>query len=277
MKKFGILGNPLSHSLSPAMHSAAIKHLNLNLEFEKWEIPIELLEDFFLNLEENEIIGGCVTIPFKEKLFNYCSDLDDSVKRIGAINWFRKEKQGVKGFNTDYIGFYNSLPEQIKGSISDINIVVIGAGGSSKAVVESLLLEGSEKLSIINRTLENANNISSKYPDSNIIASKLGDSNSEKLISDANLIVNTTSLGMISGPNPNSSIIDDMKLNKDVVGFDLVYSPLKTPFLIKIENSGGKAITGISMLIHQAIEGLKLIAGENCPYEIMEKSIISEL
>ena len=277
MKKFGIIGNPLTHSLSPAMHKAAIKHLKLSLEFEKWEIPLRSLDDFFLNLEKNEIIGGCVTIPFKEELLNYCSDLHDSVRRIGAVNWFKVENGEVKGFNTDYIGFYNSLPEQIKSSVNDINIVVIGSGGSSKAVVESLISEGSKKLSIINRTIENANNISSKYPDSNIITSKFGDNYSKELISDANLIINTTSLGMSSGPNPNSSIIGDIKLNKDVVGFDLVYSPKKTPFLIKVEDSGGKAITGISMLIHQAIEGLKLISGENCPYEIMEKSIISEL
>ena len=84
MKKIGILGNPLSHSLSPVMHNAAIKHLKLNLGFEKWEIPLNSLEDFFSNLKKNQIIGGCVTIPFKEELFNYCSDLHDSVKRIGA-------------------------------------------------------------------------------------------------------------------------------------------------------------------------------------------------
>ncbi len=277
MKKIGILGNPLSHSLSPAMHNAAIKHLKLNLGFEKWEIPLNSLEKFFLNLKENQIIGGCVTIPFKEELFNYCSDLHDSVKRIGAINWFKVEGGGVKGFNTDYIGFYNSLPEQIKKSLNNINIVVIGAGGSSKAVVESLISKGSKKLSIINRTIKNADHISSKYPNSNIITSEIYDKNSEKLISEANLIINTTSLGMSSGPDSRSSIINDIRLNKDVVGFDLVYSPIKTPFLTAIENCGGKSITGISMLIHQAIEGLQLITGENCPYEIMEKSIISEL
>ena len=277
MKKIGILGNPLSHSLSPVMHNAAIKHLKLNLGFEKWEIPLNSLEDFFSNLKKNQIIGGCVTIPFKEELFNYCSDLHDSVKRIGAINWFKAEEGGIKGFNTDHIGFYNSLPEQIKKSLGNINIVVIGAGGSSKAVVESLISKGSKKLSIINRTIKNADYISSKYPNSNIITSEIYDKNSEKLISEANLIINTTSLGMSSGPDSQSSIINDIRLNKDVVGFDLVYSPIKTPFLTAIESCGGKSITGISMLIHQAIEGLELITGENCPYEIMEKSIISEL
>jgi len=277
MKKIGILGNPLSHSLSPVMHNAAIKHLKLNLEFEKWEITQNSLEEFFSNLEKNQIIGGCVTIPFKEELFNYCSDLHDSVKRIGAINWFRSERGEIRGYNTDHIGFYNSLPEQIKKSLNNINIVVIGAGGSSKAVVESLISKGSKKLSIINRTIKNAEYISSKYPNSNIITAKIDDRHSENLIRDANLIINTTSLGMSSGPHPHNSIVQDIRLNKDVVGFDLVYSPIKTPFLNAIENCGGKAITGISMLIHQAIEGLELITGENCPYEIMEKSIISEL
>ena len=99
MKKIGILGNPLSHSLSPIMHNAGIKHLKLNLEFEKWEIDQVALSGFFSNLEKNQIIGGCVTIPFKEKLFDYCSDLHDSVERIGAINWFKVEKDKIIGFN----------------------------------------------------------------------------------------------------------------------------------------------------------------------------------
>ena len=277
MKKIGILGNPLSHSLSPIMHNAAIKHLKLNLEFEKWEIDQVNLSGFFSNLDKNQIIGGCVTIPFKEKLFDYCSDLHVSVKRIGAINWFKVEKDKIIGFNTGHIGFHNSLPESIKKSLGKINIVIIGAGGSSKAAVESLISNGSKKLSIINRTIKNAEDISAKYPNSNIITSEIGSIHSEKLIKEANLIINTTSLGMSSGPAPNNSIINDIKFNNDIIGFDLVYSPIKTPFLKAIENCGGKAITGISMLIHQAIEGLELITGENCPYEIMEKSIISEL
>ena len=82
---------------------------------------------------------------------------------------------------------------------------------------------------------------------------------------------------MSSGPDSRNSVVNDRRLNKDVVGVDLVYSPIKTTFLTTIENGGGEAITGVSMLIHQAIEGLELITGENCPYEIMEKSIISEL
>ena len=103
------------------------------------------MSGFFSNLDKNQIIGGCVTIPFKEKLFDYCSDLHESVKRIGAINWFKVEKDKIIGFNTDHIGFHNSLPESIKKSLGKINIVVIGAGGSSKAAVESLISNGSKK------------------------------------------------------------------------------------------------------------------------------------
>ena len=277
MNKIGIIGNPLSHSLSPVMHNAAIKYLGLDLSFEKWEIDLPYLSKFFSNIKENKIIGGCITIPFKERALEYCKDVDDDAKRIGAINWFKIESGRLKGFNTDHIGFFKSLPKELQTNLSEIKVVLLGAGGSSKAIVEGLVRNGCINLSIINRTIENAVNISTKYPNLKINTKILESAEADNYISNADLIINSTSLGMSSGPDPKNSIVRDMNLKKGVVGYDLVYSPLKTPFISKIENAGGKSVTGISMLIYQAISGLKIITGKDCPYEIMENSIDTQL
>ena len=99
MKKIGIIGNPLSHTLSPNLHNSAIKHFGLGLSFEKWELKKTDLKRFFLNAKDNNVVGGCITVPHKENVLKYFDFYDDSVKRIGAANWFKIEYDRILGFN----------------------------------------------------------------------------------------------------------------------------------------------------------------------------------
>ncbi len=277
MNKIGILGNPLSHSLSPIMHSSAISHLKIDYLFQKWELNIEDLNEFFDSLNNNNIKGGCVTIPHKESVLAYLTEMDDDVKIINACNWFKVIPNGIKGFNTDHIGFIKSLPKNILDDIENLNCIVFGAGGSSKSIIYGLIKNGCKKISIINRTIENAQNIANKYPEVKINCFSLSDSSSNDYIKNADLLVNTTSLGMSSGPDPDNLILNKSILKKKVIGIDLVYSPIETPFLKYIKSSGGEIINGIPILINQAISGLEIITGIRCPYSVMQAAIRTKL
>ena len=168
MNKLGIIGNPLSHTLSPDIHNSAISYFNLDLTFEKWELEKIDLKQFFSEAFNKNIIGGCVTIPHKENVLEFFNDYDESVKRIGAANWFKIEKSKIKGFNTDCEGFEKCIPNSLFKNISEKKCIVFGAGGSSKAVVESLYRNNVKDLTIVNRTLEKAQLISDKYKDTKI-------------------------------------------------------------------------------------------------------------
>ena len=274
MNKIGIIGNPLSHTLSPNIHDSAIKHFGLDLSFEKWELEKKELKSFFLNAKKNNVVGGCVTVPHKENVLEYLDLYDDSVKRIGAANWFKIENDRIRGFNTDYIGFEKSIPENILNNLSEINCVVFGSGGSAKAVVEALFLKNAQNICIINRTFSKAEEISSKYSNSRISSQKLDSIDSVKNeLKTADLIINTTSVGMGSGPQPDGNLLKNYELKNNVTGIDLVYSPKKTPFLKNISEFGGQAINGIDMLIYQAQAGFKILTDNNCPFEIMKSAL----
>ena len=274
MNKIGIIGNPLSHTLSPDLHNSAIRHFGLDLSFEKWELEKTELKRFFLNAKNNNIIGGCITVPHKENVLNYFDIYDDSVKRIEAANWFKIEDDKICGFNTDYIGFEKSIPDSRLNHLSELNCVVFGSGGSAKAVVEALFLKNAKNICIINRTFQKAEEIANKYIRSGITSLNLNSTDSvNNEIKNADLIINTTSVGMSSGSDPDGNLLKDFELKMDVTGIDLVYSPKKTLFLKKISEFGGQAINGIDMLIYQAQAGFEILTGKNCPFEIM-KSVL---
>ena len=274
MNKLGIIGNPLSHTLSPDIHNSAISYFNLDLVFEKWELEKVDLKNFFNNAFKKNIIGGCITIPHKENVLEFFNDYDESVERIGAANWFKIEKGKIKGFNTDCEGFEKCIPSSLFKNISEKKCIIFGAGGSSKAVTEALYRNKVKDLTIVNRTPTKAKLISDKYKDIKI---KIIDLNKDNIlkneIENSDLIVNTTSVGMSSGPNPNGNLIEGYELKKNVTGIDLVYSPLVTPFLQSIKDSNGVIVNGIDMLIYQAQAGFEILTEKKCPFEIMKTAL----
>ena len=274
MNKLGIIGNPLSHTLSPDIHNSAISFFNLDLVFEKWELEKVDLKKFFNDAFKKNIIGGCITIPHKENVLEFFNDYDESVDRIGAANWFKIEKSKIKGFNTDCEGFEKCIPNSLFKNISKKKCIIFGAGGSSKAVTEALYRNKVKDLTIVNRTPTKAKLISDKYKDIKIKIIDLNKINILKNeIENSDLIVNTTSVGMSSGPNPNGNLIEGYELKKNVTGIDLVYSPLVTPFLQSIKDSNGVIVNGIDMLIYQAQVGFEILTEKKCPFEIMKTAL----
>ena len=274
MKQIGILGYPLGHTLSPKIHEAGFKELNLDIEFNVWEVNPSNLEKKIEELRNPNILGFCVTLPHKNSIISFIEEIDDSAKEMNAVNWVVNSEGRLKGYNTDWIGFKESLTYYGK-QITNKDCLVLGAGGSAKAICMALINEKANSIYIYNRTKKNAKDLASNFhkvgKDIKIIdSSKLSD---KDFVSDLDLIINTTSVGMHGGPDPNKSPINTDNINKRALCYDLVYSPEITPFIEQAKHNDIETIGGITMLVFQAIEGFELVTREKAPVKKMLQAV----
>lgn len=274
MKQIGILGYPLGHTLSPKIHEAGFKELNLDIEFNVWEVNPSNLEKKIEELRNPNILGFCVTLPHKNSIISLIEEIDDSAKEMNAVNWVVNSEGRLKGYNTDWIGFKESLTYYGK-QITNKDCLVLGAGGSAKAICMALINEKANSIYIYNRTKKNAKDLVSNFhkvgKDIKIIdSSKLSD---KDFVSDLDLIINTTSVGMHGGPDPNKSPINTDNINKRALCYDLVYSPEITPFIEQAKHNDIETIGGITMLVFQAIEGFELVTREKAPVKKMLQAV----
>ena len=274
MKEIGIIGNPLGHTLSPKIHESAFKELNLNITFKIWNTKKEDLENQILSLRNSNILGSCVTLPYKQNVIKYLDDIDVTAEDMNAVNWIVNNNGKLKGYNTDWKGFSKSIFYHKK-EIENKNCLILGAGGSSKAICLSIIKENAKSIYIHNRTFEKAKMLVNNFSKFNkkieiIDKDKL---NSKSFISKFDLIVNTTSLGMEGGPNPKKSPINTDIINKNALCYDLVYSPVITPFLQGAMNNNIERIGGLTMLVFQAAIGFELVTKEKAPLEKMLESV----
>ena len=269
--KLGVIGYPLGHTLSPVFQQAALDHLKIIGQFKAIPITPEELPKFIRTMDKNNIKAVCVTIPHKESVLDLIDEIDPEALKIGAVNWIVNNEGNLKGFNTDYKGFLKSLEFETGFSPYKKTATIFGSGGSCKAVSHALNLAGLSKLFIINRTKKKAENIANDLKSENldIIPLDFKDSIINNVLLESELIINSTSLGMSGGPEPNNDLINNYDINPGTIGYDLVYSPKETPFLKKIIDKKGIPASGLSMLVFQGIEGFKLSTGQDAPEKLM--------
>ena len=253
-----VLGNPISHSKSPRMHNYWLKKNKLNGYYIPIKVELEDFEQTIRALVNMGFSGVNVTIPHKLSALKIADKSSSTAQYIGAANTltFTKENK-IYADNTDAYGFINN----IKSKYPDWNpkkgtSVVLGAGGASRAVIAALLSEGSEKIIVLNRTIEKAEALKKDYD--NKITVESWENINEVLASSKN-IINTTSLGMNDGTfipiNPEA--IPEKSLVSD-----LVYTPLETNLLKIAKNRGSKTVDGLGMLIHQGVPGFEAWFGK---------------
>lgn len=242
----GLIGHPVSHSLSPLIHNYWIKHYGLDGSYEALDAPPEALAKNIDALCGKGFRGFNVTIPHKQEVFKLCHEVDGAARDIGAVNLVVIEDgKRLYGFNTDAFGFVESIKERASGfSFSSSSALVLGAGGASRAVCYGLRQEGVKDIYIANRTKENAEALAARTGGTAIDWEKR-----EAVAADVGLIVNTTSLGMTGKPRLDFDFSD---VKPDAVVCDIVYAPLKTDFLKQAEEKGCSVVGGIGMLLHQA-------------------------
>ena len=276
-KKVVILGYPLSHSLSPIFQQAGFDFLNLDILYESWETNPNEIGLVLEKLKSPEYLGASVTIPFKELV---CSSLklSEDAKQIGAVNTIVNNNGELWGYNTDTYGFIKGLTDygfSAKGK----SVLVIGAGGAARAVSISLALKGIESLIIANRTIARAQTLI-ELVDSNIQNCKaisLTASELALIVSDVDLIVNCTSMGMKYSDQENSTPLISNNIPKDVLLYDLVYNPIETPLIKEAKKSGANIIGGLPMLIYQGIKAFELWTERKAPFETMYQAALKSL
>lgn len=264
LNKFaGIIGYPLSHTLSPSMHNFIYQKLGIDVEYKKWEISPNNLKSHIEKINNENFIGANITVPYKEKIVPLLDEIRNEAKFTGAVNTIVKNNNKLIGYNTDVYGIEQTLDIKLKNDVIN-NAVIFGAGGAAKAALFVLLQRGLNNLTIVNRTKSNALKMISKFNNVNCDQTIITLNEKSQIKSaclSADLIINTTILGMKGSGYEDISPIDSTFIDSNSVIFDMVYNPTKTP-LIKIAlERNANIIEGLNMLVYQAIKSIELWTG----------------
>ena len=264
LNKFaGIIGYPLSHTLSPSMHNFIYQKLGIDVEYKKWEISPNNLKSHIEKINNENFIGANITVPYKEKIVPLLDEIRNEAKFTGAVNTIVKNNNKLIGYNTDVYGIEQTLDIKLKNDVIN-NAVIFGAGGAAKAALFVLLQRGLNNLTIVNRTKSNALKMISKFNNVNCDQTIITLNEKSQIKSaclSADLIINTTILGMKGSGYEDISPIDSTFIDSNSVIFDMVYNPTKTQ-LIKIAlERNANIIEGLNMLVYQAIKSIELWTG----------------
>ena len=264
MQVFGLIGNPVGHSVSPPMHEAAYDECDMNARYVAFEPSEERVADAVDGAEALGVSGLNVTIPFKEDVAGLV-DPDPLAERIGAVNTVSFDG-GPTGYNTDAVGVVRAFEHHdvaLSGSA-----VVVGAGGAGRAAAFGLADEGMD-VHIANRTVERAESLANEVPN----AGASGLSKLEARLNEADVLVNATSVGMESDETP----VAKTALHDGLAVLDAVYSPLETRLLREAKSVGARTIDGAWMLLFQGVEAFEIWTGQDAPIEAMNGALRAAL
>ena len=250
-----LIGWPAAHSRSPLIHHYWLRTLGIEGGYNIEAIPPEGFAEFVMHLRTHGFVGANVTIPHKERALALSAP-DDRARAVGAANTLWYEDDELRSTNTDVEGFINNLDASAPGWDKADDALVLGAGGSARAVVFGLVERGIKRVHLVNRTMERARALAGQFGASVLPAAREA---IDELLPRAGLLVNTTSLGMHGQP---ALEIDVGLLPQNAVVADLVYVPLQTPLLAAARARGLKTADGLGMLLHQAVRGFELWFGQ---------------
>ena len=275
----GLIGWPLGHSVSPAMHNAAFQALGLDGRYEALPVPPEQVGDLVRSLHARGFRGVNVTIPYKQAVMPLMDELSEAAQRIGAVNTIVVEPDGrLRGDNTDWLGFLHPLDER-GFDLAGRSVLLLGAGGAARAVVYALVQRNIARLAIWNRNLDRAAELARHAAalDSSLTTGNRpgGIDNSQLSIPpgrfpvvNADLIVNTTPIGM--WPHGDESPWPaELSFPRSGLVYDLVYRPERTLFLRQAEVAGCPVQGGLEMLIVQGAVAFELWTGQKPPLDMM--------
>lgn len=260
----GLIGYPLEHTFSPYLHNYALDKLDLNYVYLTFEIRPENLQEGIKGLKSLGIRGVNVTIPYKEKVLSFLDEVDSLADEIGAVNTIINKDENLKGFNTDALGFKRMLEEDGDFEINNKKVLIIGAGGASRAVGSVLCRNGIKELYLINRTRKKAEELGhiwqKNYPHVKIETGILAPEYYNLLLKRVDLVVDTTPVGM-SPEIDVPPVISTEKFHSNLLVVDLVYNPAVTTILDAARKAGAKTLNGQGMLLYQGIEAFELWTG----------------
>ncbi|MDH3191964.1 MAG: shikimate dehydrogenase [Nitrosopumilus sp.] len=269
MSTYAVIGDPIDHSLSPNLHTAAFRELNLDHSYIAYRIPKDELEEGIESLKKIKIAGFNVTIPHKVTMMKFLDKMDETCSIIGAVNTVSNNNGVLKGYNTDMEGFLDPIKKRDK-IIKDCKVLLLGAGGAARAIVAGFAKEHAKSITIANRTLENAKALSEFSQKIGLDSRFIRIDNVGESAKDYDIIVNATSAGLKNEPSPIS--LD--RINRRTMVYDIVYMPMNTDFLEKAKEKGATIIYGYEMLLGQAARAFEIWHGVKAPYNAMKKALV---
>ena len=272
---FGIIGYPLGHTLSPVFQNAALQHHGIDEVFEAWPTHPDDLEEKVQSFRADGFLASCVTLPHKQAVIPKIDELADTAVAVGAVNWIINNNGHLTGHNTDSPGFLRALTELGGCDPAGKSCVVFGAGGAARAIVHALKSAGVASMTIANRTLSRADELAADFTGNGleIETCALDDPDLSKTARSADLLVNTSSMGMDGGPAPDATPVTADAISPNAVAYDAVYAPPMTPFLKEVEKAGAQSLRGFTMLLLQGAVGFELATGKSAPVDQMFEAV----
>jgi shikimate dehydrogenase len=275
-KLCGVIGDPVEHTMSPAMHNAAFVQAGLDYIYVPFRVKKEDLGKAIGGMRALNIRGLNVTIPHKVAIIPLLDKLDTLAEKIGAVNTVTNDDGLLEGSNTDASGFLQALLDtgiEPEGK----NVVILGAGGASRAISFALAERGAH-LVILNRRLERAQEITSWLTtifNQKIKALQLNATNLSQALDEAGILVNTTSVGM--RPDIDETPVPANLFRPGLIVYDIVYNPIETRLLKEAKQAGAKTIGGIDMFVWQGALAFERWTGVKAPIELMQTEVIKRL
>ena len=284
---YGLVGYPVRHSLSPAMHNAAFRALKINAEYRLFEVPKEKLKDFFLIdnpvrdikgdfFYRQDLRGFNVTVPHKESVLEYLQWLSPEVKFTQACNTIAiKEKNFLEGWNTDGTGFYQHLTKELKFDIPGSKAVILGAGGAAKAIIDQLARHNAKEIAVYDidrvKSRRLAEKIKTEFPKCVVVSLDAIDYLDLK---NADLLINATPVGMKEG---DPKLISPEILPPRLLVYDLIYNPQETNLLQSAKSAGAKISNGLGMLLYQGVKSFSIWTDREAPIDVMKTALRNAL
>ena len=272
----GIIGDPIEHTMSPVIHNTAFENKGVDYVYLAFRVKKEELGKAIEGMRALNMRGLSITIPHKVDVIQFLDELDPLADKIGAVNTIVNDGGVLRGYNTDADGFLQALLErgiEPKGK----RVVILGAGGASRAI-SFILAERGASLAILNRTWDRAKICADRISEtfqSEVVVLKLDGENLATALGEADILVNTTSIGM--SPDIDETPVNAALLKSGLVVFDIIYNPIKTRLQREAELAGATVISGLDMLVWQGALAFEKWTGLKAPVELMKQEAIKLL
>jgi shikimate dehydrogenase len=269
----GVIGHPVAHSGSPAMHNAALQSMGLDYVYVAFPVPSEGIQALGPAIRALNIAGLNVTVPHKQAVMAGLDEISPEALAIGAVNTIDHRDGKLYGYNTDAHGIIASLHQD--GGLQQLppKVVLIGAGGAARAILYALLAADEvEHITVLNRTTAKAQALADDLGGGSRV--KVEGMGAVASLADAGLLINSTSIGM--DPDPDHSPLGEGEgLHDGLVVVDIVYKPLETRLLQQARAVGARTVDGLGMLVHQGARAFEIWTGETPPTDVMRKALQS--
>lgn len=269
----GLIGNPVEHTMSPAIHNTLAEAMGENLVYVPFRVPENSVKEAVEGAWALNLLGCNVTVPYKSAVLPYLKEIDSLAEKIGAVNTLVRTDNGFKGYNTDMPGLYQAMCEDGVNPEGE-KVLILGAGGVARAVAMLLAEKGAQKAIILNRTVEKAEQVAEEVntiSGRNFAEAMAVENYCSLPAGERYLCIQATNVGMF--PKTKEAVIEDAAFYQKIhTGYDLIFNPAKTRFMELTEAAGGRAFNGLKMLLWQGIIAYELWTGEKVGAELAERA-----